>query len=310
MFYNCGGDFFKRVTVENQNQNTNQLTDSYTATSICDNVFDYIQNGIASQGTSFPGEITNQQTGEAYIVLNYISNYENAGGNRQDSCGLDGGGTGQCSALKQSLWPIAVSDQKNLGKLATQDYKLIQGYTESMSCDEFPFGGSNPKTWGGSPRTFTLNLVHNTEGRPLAGGGDYSLTNSMPWSQVIGGINLQDNPNLTLNGKNAVCAIDGLGEKWDNGDKIYKHYFVGCFVIFISSAVPYKRDAPVNWEVEEVRLSDDWRETMIGVDEADLGDYLTDGVPDILRQGRTLPSEVHKKSDHLKHRSHARHHGH
>lgn len=34
MFYNCGGDFFKRVTVQNQNQDTKKLTDSITLPSM------------------------------------------------------------------------------------------------------------------------------------------------------------------------------------------------------------------------------------------------------------------------------------
>jgi hypothetical protein len=72
------------------------------------------------------------------MILNYISSYENGGANRDDACGGTGGGSDQCSALKESLWPTQVSAMKALGKQATQNYKKMLGYTYSMSCDEFP----------------------------------------------------------------------------------------------------------------------------------------------------------------------------
>lgn len=72
------------------------------------------------------------------MILNYISDYENNGQNRDDACGSTGGGSDQCASLKASLWPTQVAEEMNLGKQATQDYQLMSGYTYSMSCDEFP----------------------------------------------------------------------------------------------------------------------------------------------------------------------------
>lgn len=62
-----------------------------------------------------------------------------------------------------------------------------------------------------------------------------------------------DNPYLALPATtktNAVCAIDGLNEQYGATDRIYKYYFAGCSVTFVSSSVPVKRDSPQNWEVE------------------------------------------------------------
>lgn len=62
-----------------------------------------------------------------------------------------------------------------------------------------------------------------------------------------------DNPYLTLPATtktNAVCAMDGLNEQYDATDRIYKYYFAGCSVTFVSSSMPYKRDSPQNWQIE------------------------------------------------------------
>lgn len=57
-----------------------------------------------------------------------------------------------------------------------------------------------------------------------------------------------DNAYLSLqDGSNAVCAPDAHNEGWDMADRIYKYYFVGCTVTFVSSTVPYKRDH--QWEI-------------------------------------------------------------
>jgi hypothetical protein len=74
------------------------------------------------------------------------------------------------------------------------------------------------------------------------------MTNVIPWDRVIGGVNLFENPYLSLAGTNAVCAIDGYNEVWDDEDRIMKYYFAGCTVTFVSSTVPYKRG--YQWEVD------------------------------------------------------------
>lgn len=144
MFCNCGGDFFKRVTVANQNQDTMQLSSGTTFISefsvhicrlfahkhsgICENIQNYIQPRL---GPNFDG-------GPNWMALEYVSEFENGGANRAIACGGTGNGTEQCAAIQASLWPTQVQQAKAQGANAPIDYQLMPGYSNTISCDEFP----------------------------------------------------------------------------------------------------------------------------------------------------------------------------
>lgn len=60
--------------------------------------------------------------------------------NRAAACGSSTSGNtpaGECSRIKRSLWPAAVQKA-----FAAKDpnYKSMQGWSDPVSCDEFPCG--------------------------------------------------------------------------------------------------------------------------------------------------------------------------
>ncbi|KAL3703111.1 hypothetical protein TMatcc_010299 [Talaromyces marneffei ATCC 18224] len=133
LFYNC--DLFGATAVTNRNQNTMQNFGSKSFIGICDNVRNYLQKN--------PGKIKGNG-----MELTYFSSNEQqkTGGNRHDACSAK---YKECVQEKTALWPTEVQSMYNWQTTQTingvrtivpapTDYALMQGYDDSLSCDEFP----------------------------------------------------------------------------------------------------------------------------------------------------------------------------
>ncbi|KAJ5712178.1 hypothetical protein N7488_006334 [Penicillium malachiteum] len=132
LWYNC--NYFPNQAITNYNEATKAAEPFRTFTGICQNIRTYLQNNLGGNVHS------------NWMWLHYLSSWEAEDiGNRDEACGTDSSGmTAQCAREKRELWPQAVQtawrDQNIPG---TQDYTLMFGYTDSVSCDEFPFNGAD-----------------------------------------------------------------------------------------------------------------------------------------------------------------------
>ena len=125
LFYNC--DFFPDLIVPNNNQKTNRGSPNQRLTGICNNVKNYLD-----------GHQNDPGVGSNYMFLTYWKGTDNPlNDNRDHACGGAGGPGEQCRDLKFSLWPEDVYDAVKQDKKQTRA-KTMPGWTDNMSCDEFP----------------------------------------------------------------------------------------------------------------------------------------------------------------------------
>ncbi|KAJ5918124.1 hypothetical protein N7454_010499 [Penicillium verhagenii] len=136
LFYNCawfGNTYIPNNTVSGQ-------TNYYLATGICTNVQTYLFNHQSQWGIQFMGS--------NYMLLTYSPDADST--NRKFACGTQSTNvynSQSCAELKRSLW----STNAQALYASKGDYKDDPSYSESMSCDEFPFnmaaeGGSGANT--------------------------------------------------------------------------------------------------------------------------------------------------------------------
>ncbi|RMJ27114.1 Glycosyl hydrolases family 18 [Aspergillus sp. HF37] len=124
LWYNC--DFFGATTVNNRNQRTNQVKPNEAFMGICDNIRNYLLGN--------PSVLSGNG-----MELTYLAGKEQSWSNRKDACNAK---SRECVTSKVNLWPTDVQSMYSMtaaGTPAPTDYQLMQGYDESISCDEFPF---------------------------------------------------------------------------------------------------------------------------------------------------------------------------
>lgn len=123
LWYNC--DFFPDKSIKNMNQNT-QGTNPYAHfIGICHNIRNYMQTHLGPD------------VGSNWMNLEYIDqDTAKFRKHREQACGTgnDGKLTQICAEEKRSLWPVSVINSYNTG----QSYQTVNGFSESVSCDEFP----------------------------------------------------------------------------------------------------------------------------------------------------------------------------
>ncbi|PYH81931.1 hypothetical protein BO82DRAFT_414323 [Aspergillus uvarum CBS 121591] len=138
-FYNCA--WFGNSYIPNQDQTTNTLPgqQAYLATGICANV----QNYLFSHQSQWSPQIM----GSNFMLLTYKPDAEDT--NRLYACGTKSTNTyttKSCAQLKRSLWSVEAQDSY----AKKGDYEDEPGFSESVSCDEFPCtvaeGGSGAST--------------------------------------------------------------------------------------------------------------------------------------------------------------------
>ena len=123
LWYNC--DFFPDISVQNKNQNTQGSNPYAHFIGICHNIRNYMQTHLGPD------------VGSNWMNLEFIDqNTAKARKNRERACGTgsDGKLTQTCAEEKRSLWPISVINGFNTGQV----YQTMAGFSESVSCDEFP----------------------------------------------------------------------------------------------------------------------------------------------------------------------------
>uniref|UniRef100_A0A093VIR1 chitinase n=2 Tax=Talaromyces marneffei PM1 TaxID=1077442 RepID=A0A093VIR1_TALMA len=278
LFYNC--DLFGATAVTNRNQNTMQNFGSKSFIGICDNVRNYLQKN--------PGKIKGNG-----MELTYFSSNEQqkTGGNRHDACSAK---YKECVQEKTALWPTEVQSMYNWQTTQTingvrtivpapTDYALMQGYDDSLSCDEFPCipprseeGGTGAevacrtgttmpwsgwtfaKPWTGQTRKYRINLTSGTHnGYDLSYAGEITYA-PYDMAYILGGLNLWGNPELYLSPttRNAVCL---LGSWYNPLLGINEGRAYGCDVTFAAQTTLFKRaqdpDDPSTWVVEKVQVS-------------------------------------------------------
>ncbi|EEA19154.1 bacteriodes thetaiotaomicron symbiotic chitinase, putative [Talaromyces marneffei ATCC 18224] len=179
LFYNC--DLFGATAVTNRNQNTMQNFGSKSFIGICDNVRNYLQKN--------PGKIKGNG-----MELTYFSSNEQqkTGGNRHDACSAK---YKECVQEKTALWPTEVQSMYNWQTTQTingvrtivpapTDYALMQGYDDSLSCDEFPFNASEEGGTGAEVACVSAhqNDYQGTINSLISNIYDARTGTTMPWS--------------------------------------------------------------------------------------------------------------------------------
>ncbi|GLA42688.1 hypothetical protein AnigIFM63309_011235 [Aspergillus niger] len=129
LWYNCA--WFPDKLIPNMNSNTNTLPNNqyHSFPGICNNIASYLYQHQASWRQDYMGS--------NFMRLTY-HNWGSDNPNRKASCGDSSSKStpaGLCASTKRSLWPVAVQ-QAFIDKT---DYESMQGFSESISCDEFPF---------------------------------------------------------------------------------------------------------------------------------------------------------------------------
>lgn len=122
IFYNCdylGND----ETFDNLNENTNADTPSATFISICKNVRNYLDQSIT---TTPSGRAV--IAGSNWMQLTYLPGSSSS--NRNKACSAV---SKACASTKTAMWPTAVQKASGAARRA------MQGYSNFISCDEFPF---------------------------------------------------------------------------------------------------------------------------------------------------------------------------
>nr|WBV74231.1 putative chitinase [Pestalotiopsis kenyana] len=189
MFFNC--DYFPDVAYDNLNENTKTQYPTISFIGMCQNIRNYLNN--RPSGTT---------GGSNWMELTYLPT---GGNNRNDACSAK---SAECANTKSAMWPTAVYNLAAAG-VTNPDYQLEQGYSDKISCDEFPFNSSDEggtgaqvacvaveqqnyqgqiiaiirditdttvgakwgaRTWNGGDRKYTVTLVSgNTDGSNLGG---------------------------------------------------------------------------------------------------------------------------------------------
>ncbi|KAJ5650264.1 uncharacterized protein N7484_003987 [Penicillium longicatenatum] len=127
MFYNC--EWFPNKDIPNLDTSTNGNMRYYSSLGICTNIQNYLDRHASLWAPSYMGD--------TWMRLTYKPDPSNT--NRNQACGDPKKKTGNmaahCAQVKRSLWPQAIQQAgKNAGGM--------QGWSESMSCDEFPFNSA------------------------------------------------------------------------------------------------------------------------------------------------------------------------
>lgn len=125
LFYNCN---FMGVsqTMNNLNEDTQVANPTYTFISICQNIRNYLNNAPSTANS-----------GTDWMQLTYKLDKGNA--NRAAACGNGNKGDmkSMCASTKSSMWPTAVYNVATM-KNNQKAYQAMSGYTDFISCDEFP----------------------------------------------------------------------------------------------------------------------------------------------------------------------------
>ncbi|KAK9413532.1 hypothetical protein SUNI508_11854 [Seiridium unicorne] len=133
LFYNC--DYMgASQTFDNLNEDTMGRKADYTFISICENIRNYLNNAPA---TTPSGQTV--VSGASWMQLTYNPGKDST--NRKKACGSNkvGDKASSCASTKSAMWPTAVY---NAAKKKDKAYKKMAGYSDTISCDEFPFNAS------------------------------------------------------------------------------------------------------------------------------------------------------------------------
>ncbi|KAJ5653046.1 hypothetical protein N7490_000049 [Penicillium lividum] len=214
MYYNC--EWFPNKNIQNLDTSTSAKIAYYTSLGICSNIQNYLDKHASLWAPSYMGD--------TWMRLTYKPDPDNT--NRDLACGESGtAGTvaANCAKIKKSLWPLAVQQ-------AGTNAMGMPGWSDSMSCDEFPFnsaaegglGASNNNIrWGTDPwtgqlpRQYTVNLFDSTSnptGTFLGTYGGYLAGNQNLYrARIAGGVNTfgsNGNYFLSATSYNALCHLD------------------------------------------------------------------------------------------------------
>ncbi|KAL7651280.1 hypothetical protein ACMYSQ_011013 [Aspergillus niger] len=135
LYFNC--DWFPNKNIPNLDTTTQGLMPYYMALGICTNILNYLDEHSVSW--------TPTTMGATFMRLTYRPDPTKK--NRGSACGkstMPGTEAHQCVQIKKSLWPVAVQQ-------AGANAMGMPGWSDSMSCDEFPFnsvaeGGNGART--------------------------------------------------------------------------------------------------------------------------------------------------------------------
>lgn len=127
MFFNC--DYFPDVAYDNLNENTKTQYPTISFIGMCQNIRNYLNN--RPSGTT---------GGSNWMELTYLPT---GGNNRNDACSAK---SAECANTKSAMWPTAVYNLAAAG-VTNPDYQLEQGYSDKISCDEFPCKSPAPSEW-------------------------------------------------------------------------------------------------------------------------------------------------------------------
>jgi hypothetical protein len=127
VFYNCDYLGGNRV-IPNLNENTQAASPSTEFIGICENIKNYLNSVV----TTTPSGVTVVK-GSNWMQLTYLKGgITPEGTNRGDACSAV---SVACAATKSAMWPTAVYNAATDGGV----YKTMAGYSDTLSCDEFPF---------------------------------------------------------------------------------------------------------------------------------------------------------------------------
>ncbi|KAJ5344046.1 CAZyme family GH18 [Penicillium brevicompactum] len=279
LFYNC--DWFPTTRINNLNTDTNGQTPHVDLRGICENVKKYLDRNSGKQYV-WPN----------WMRLTYQPDPTHA--NRVDACTQK---SKECTKLKRSLWPkdgkqpqaLTMScDEFPFNSAAEggtgaevacvpdgqQKYQAkINGQLSYIKYT--PTGQTASKywkdsSWTGPTRYYTMNLFSytNTQNNLGTVGGIFSsgATNNPSMNpgtgllHVLGGINLQGNPELSLT-NNGICLVYPYKKKAPGALKVDMLESKPCKIQFEPPATIAARgldpNDPDNWVVTNVTLSDD-----------------------------------------------------
>ncbi len=116
------------ITFNNLNEDTMATTPTTTFISICENIRNYLERGV----TTTPSGMT-VVAGSNWMQLTYLPAGTASSGkkNRNGACSIV---SDNCASTKSAMWPTAV---QSAASLAIR--KRIVGFSNFISCDEFPF---------------------------------------------------------------------------------------------------------------------------------------------------------------------------
>jgi hypothetical protein len=124
MFFNC--DYFPAVSYQNLNSQTMAATPYVSFVGMCQNIRNYLNNRPAQTGSGLT-----TVGGSNWMELTYLPK---GGNNRNDACSAK---SVDCAATKSAMWPLSVYNLAAQG-ITNPDYQLEQGFSDRISCDEFP----------------------------------------------------------------------------------------------------------------------------------------------------------------------------